>query len=39
MQSIQIGSKFFDIYTNDAPGWEEGALLDFNLFQLFLMVE
>lgn len=36
MQSIQIGSKFFDIYTNDAPGWEDEALLDFNLFSTFL---
>jgi FkbM family methyltransferase len=36
MQSIQIGSKFFDICTNDAPGWEDGALLDFNLFSTFL---
>ena len=36
MQSIQIGSKFFDIYTNDAPGWEDGTLIDFNLFSTFL---
>jgi tRNA1(Val) A37 N6-methylase TrmN6 len=36
MQSIQIGSKFFNFNSNDAPGWEDGILLDFNLFSTFL---
>jgi FkbM family methyltransferase len=36
MQSIQIGSKFFNFKSNDAPGWEDGTLIDFNLFSTFL---
>jgi hypothetical protein len=37
MQSIKIGSKFFDICTNDAIGWENiFSLVDFNLFSTFL---
>lgn len=37
MQSIKIGSKFFDICSNDAIGWEDNYILvDFNLFSTFL---
>jgi FkbM family methyltransferase len=36
MQSIQIGVNFFNIKSNDAPGWEDGTLRDFNLFSNFL---
>jgi FkbM family methyltransferase len=37
MQSIKIGSKFFDICTDDAIGWENNfTLVDFNLFSTFL---
>ena len=36
MQSIQISSKFFNICSNNAPGWEDGALLDLNFFSTFL---
>lgn len=36
MQLLKIGNKFFDICSNDAPGWEEGSLLDFKLFSTFL---
>jgi len=36
MQSIKIGDTFFDIHNNDSPGWEDGALIDFKLFSVFL---
>jgi FkbM family methyltransferase len=36
MQSLKIGKKYFDIYSDDSPGQEDYTLVDLKLFLCFL---